>query len=66
MKPILNFENYAITLDGRIINNTTKKCKKPTDNHSVMGICMLIYTKTESDTENMCIDLLQKHTYQIR
>ena len=34
MKPILNFENYAITLDGRIINNTTKKCKKPTDNHS--------------------------------
>ena len=37
MKPILNFENYAITLDGRIINNTTKKCKKPTDNHSGNG-----------------------------
>lgn len=37
MKPILNFENYAITLDGRIINNTTKKYKKPTDNHSGKG-----------------------------
>ena len=37
MKPILNFENYAITLDGRVINNTTKKCKQPTDNHSGTG-----------------------------
>lgn len=37
MKLIPNFENYAISLDGRVINNTTKKVKKPTDNHSGKG-----------------------------
>lgn len=37
MKPILNFENYSITLDGRVISNITKKCKKPTDNQTGNG-----------------------------
>lgn len=37
MKLITNFENYSITLDGRVINNATKKCKKPTDNHTGNG-----------------------------
>lgn len=32
MKPINNFENYFITLDGKVINRTTKKCRKPTSN----------------------------------
>lgn len=37
MRLIPNFENYSITLDGRVINNTTKKCKKLTDNHTGNG-----------------------------
>lgn len=37
MKPIPNFENYSITLSGRVINNITGKCKKPSDNHSGKG-----------------------------
>ena len=37
MKLILDFENYSVSLDGRVINNTTKKCKKPADNHSGNG-----------------------------
>lgn len=37
MKPINNFENYFITLDGKVINRTTKKCRKPTSNHSEKG-----------------------------
>lgn len=37
MKLIPGFENYSITMSGRVINNTTKKCKKPTDNHSGKG-----------------------------
>ena len=37
MKIIPNFENYSVTMSGRVINNTTKKCKKPSDNHSGKG-----------------------------
>lgn len=37
MNPIFNFETYAISIDGRVINNITKKVKKPTDNHSGNG-----------------------------
>lgn len=37
MKLINGFENYSVTLDGRVINNTTKKRKKPSDNHSGNG-----------------------------
>lgn len=37
MKPIPNFENYSITLSGRVINNITGKCKKPSDNHMGKG-----------------------------
>lgn len=37
MKLIPNFENYSVTMSGRVINNTTKKCKKPSDNHSGKG-----------------------------
>lgn len=37
MKPINNFENYFITLDGKVINRTTKKYKKPISNHSGKG-----------------------------
>ena len=37
MKLIKDFENYSIGLDGRVINNTTKKLKKTTDNHSGNG-----------------------------
>lgn len=56
MKPILNFENYAITLDGRVINNTTKKCKKPTDNHSGNGYRWGV---SKQDVE-VAIDALQR------
>ena len=37
MKPILDFDNYSVSLDGRVINNTTGKCKQPTDNHTGNG-----------------------------
>lgn len=37
MKPILDFQNYAVSLDGRVINLATGKCKVPTDNHSGKG-----------------------------
>ena len=37
MKLIPNFENYSISMSGRIINNSTKKCKNPSDNHSGKG-----------------------------
>ena len=37
MKLIPNFENYSITMSGRVINNITKKCKKPSDNRSGKG-----------------------------
>lgn len=37
MKLIHNFENYSITMAGQVINNTTGKRKKPSDNHSGKG-----------------------------
>ena len=37
MKLIPNFENYSITMSGKVINNITKKVKKPSDNHSGKG-----------------------------
>ncbi len=37
MKLIEGFENYSITLAGRVINNITAMCKKPSDNHSGNG-----------------------------
>lgn len=37
MKLIKGFENYSITMSGRVINNVTKKAKKPSDNHSGKG-----------------------------
>lgn len=37
MKLIKGFENYSITMSGRVINNVTKMEKKPSDNHSGNG-----------------------------
>lgn len=37
MKAITNFENYSISTLGKVINNNTKKVKKPTDNYSGKG-----------------------------
>lgn len=37
MKSILDLENYSVSLDGRVINNTTKKYKKPINNNSGKG-----------------------------
>lgn len=37
MKLIDGFENYSITMSGRVINNITKMEKKPSDNHSGNG-----------------------------
>lgn len=37
MKPIEGFENYSITLDGRVINSKIGKVKKPSNNHAGRG-----------------------------